>query len=99
MYRHLNNDKLAAEYKAGASLTQLGLKYGVHFGVIRYRFIKAGVKRRPKGRHVTAKSLALSARMVKLSKRGWSIRRIASKFGLDPASVFRRIHNQPGLSR
>ncbi|MBC2392006.1 hypothetical protein [Listeria booriae] len=40
-------DKLINEYESGLSTFELGLKYGVEAGAIRYRLKKAGIKLRP----------------------------------------------------
>jgi hypothetical protein len=79
-------ESLAAEYRAGAGVQELAIRYRIHRATVTVLLGRAGVTTRRRG--LTDEHMRESARLY---CGGWSVARIGEHFGVDGTTVWRSL--------
>lgn len=88
----MNLAEIKEGYEAGLSLSFLGKLYGVSPNTIRNRLLEMGVTLRKQGCPQNRKPIPIDKVEAKrLYAEGWTYKRIAMKFGVDPKTIRNRL--------
>lgn len=84
--------RLFSSYEAGATIDSLANEYGISSVAVVYRLQAAGVKIRAKGPVRLTRNEMLLGQISALRALGWTIAQVCGKFGMSPATYYRRIN-------
>lgn len=79
----LTMDNVIADYQAGATLMELGAKYGVSYMTIQRRLVDCGVHIRPRTNKIERDTPAIAAAY----RAGATLTEISAQFGFSPSTV------------
>lgn len=80
----LSMDRVIADYQAGATLMELGAKYGVSYMTIQRRLVDCGVHIRPRTNKIDRDTPSIAAAY----RAGATIVEIAAQFGCSTATIY-----------
>lgn len=78
-------------YRKGASLREISEKFGISTQAVRYRLQYRGVKLRPRGAPIGARSPLTKDRILELLKQNKTVQEVADHLSVTVRTIYRRL--------